>query len=346
MLVSWNTTNACNLACVHCYRDAGDRVREELDTAGGMALIDEIVQAGFKVMIFSGGEPLLRPDLYELLGHASRRGLRPVLGSNGTLITGEAARRLREAGALTVGISLDSTSPEQHDRFRGTPGAWQAAVEGMAACRREGLPFQVHTTVVEWNYEQVEELTDLAVRMGAVAHHVFFLVPAGRAVNIEEESLRAAQYERLLHRLMRKQKEVPIEVKPTCAPQFMRIAARLGLNLRFQKGCLAGTGYCVVTPAGEVQPCAYLNIPVGNVREIPFSRIWQESPVLKRLRTEDYGGGCGVCDYRKICGGCRARAYFYYGDYMAEEPWCLYRKRKSRQGRGGREAGQSGQAAP
>ncbi len=326
MLVSWNTTNACNLACEHCYRNAGARAQEELDTSEGAALIEEIARAGFKIMIFSGGEPLLRPDIYELVKYASRKGLRPVLGSNGTLITGAAAKKLRQAGALAVGISLDSIDPEQHDRFRGSSGAWEAAVEGMKACRREGLPFQVHTTVVEWNYEQVEELTDLAVRLDAVGHHVFFLVPAGRGVNIAEESLRAEQYERLLHRLMKKQQEVPIEVKPTCAPQFMRIAAQLGLKLRFQKGCLAGTGYCIISPGGEVQPCAYLNIPVGSVRETPFSRIWEDNPVFKRLRTEAYTGACGACDYRGICGGCRARAYYYYGDYMAEEPWCLYRK--------------------
>ncbi|MDH7577713.1 MAG: putative heme d1 biosynthesis radical SAM protein NirJ2 [Bacillota bacterium] len=347
MLVSWNTTNACNLACAHCYRDAGARVQEELSTLEGMALIEEIVRAGFKIMIFSGGEPLLRPDIYDLVKYASERGLRPVLGSNGTLVTGEAAGRLKDAGARAVGISLDSTTPEQHDRFRGFSGAWEAAVEGMAACRREGLPFQVHTTVVEWNYEQVEALTDLAVSLGAVAHHVFFLVPAGRGVNIAEESLRAEQYERLLHRLMKKQKDVPIEVKPTCAPQFLRIAAQLGLKLRFQKGCLAGTGYCIISPRGEVQPCAYLNIPVGNVREAPFSVIWRDNPVLKRLRSEAYGGGCGTCDYRSICGGCRARAYFYYGDYMAEEPWCLYRKADNKKrGRVGRDAGSPGQAAP
>lgn len=328
MLVSWNTTNACNLTCRHCYRDAGARMEEELSTSEAASLIDEIARARFKIMIFSGGEPLLRPDIYELVGYAARKGLRPVFGTNGTLITGSVAEKLKQAGALAMGISLDSTEPEQHDRFRGVPGAWQAAVEGMEACRKAGLPFQIHTTVVEWNYEQVEALTDLAVRMGAVAHHVFFLVPTGRAVNMEEESLRAEQYERLLHRLMKKQREVPIEVKPTCAPQFMRIAAQMGLKLRFQKGCLAGTGYCIISPKGDVQPCAYLNMPVGNVRETPFSLIWQNNPVFKRLRTGGYGGGCGSCNYRNICGGCRARAYFYHGDYMAEDPWCLYRKGK------------------
>ena len=329
MLVSWNTTNACNLSCRHCYRDAGAKAEEELSTEEGLALIDQVAGAGFKIMIFSGGEPLMRPDIYELVACAAGKGLRPVFGTNGTLLTGAVAEKLKKTGAAAMGISLDSTDPEQHDRFRGAPGAWQAAVDGMRACRRAGLPFQVHTTVMDWNYEQVEALTDLAVREGAAAHHVFFLVPTGRAVNMEAESLRARQYENLLHRLMEKQKTVPIEVKPTCAPQFMRIARQMGLKLRFQKGCLAGVAYCIINPRGVVQPCAYLDIPAGNVRETPFGLIWRDNPVFKRLRAGEYGGGCGGCTYRKVCGGCRARAYFYYGDYMAEEPWCLYREQRS-----------------
>ncbi|HAP93260.1 MAG TPA: putative heme d1 biosynthesis radical SAM protein NirJ2 [Desulfotomaculum sp.] len=326
MLVSWNTTNACNLTCRHCYRDAGEKSEEELNTSEGMALIDEIAKAGFKIMIFSGGEPLLRTDIYTLVEHARKSGLRPVFGTNGTLITGEVARRLKEAGAMTMGISLDSIDPEQHDRWRGVQGAWKAAVEGMEACRRAELPYQINTTVVDWNYQQIEVLTDFAVEKGAVAHHIFFLVPAGRAVNIEEESLRAEQYEQLLYRILKKQQEVDIELKPTCAPQFMRIARQMGLKLRFNKGCLAGTAYCIISPRGDVQPCAYLDIPLGNVREVPFSRLWRDHPVLNRLRSGEYQGACGSCEYNRICGGCRARAYFYHGDYMGEEPWCQHKR--------------------
>ncbi|ABB15441.1 putative heme d1 biosynthesis radical SAM protein NirJ2 [Carboxydothermus hydrogenoformans] len=329
MLVSWNTTNQCNLYCEHCYRDAGAKVEEELSTEEGKALIDEIVKAGFKIMIFSGGEPLMREDILELVDYASQKGLKPVFGTNGTLITLEMAQKLKKAGALAMGISLDSVDPEKHDRFRASPGSWEKAVEGMKNCKAAGLPFQIHTTVVEWNYDEVEQLTDFAVEIGAIAHHIFFLVPTGRAVNIEQESLRAEQYEKLLHRIMKKQKEVPIELKPTCAPQFMRIAKQMGMDLRFGRGCLAGISYCIISPKGDVQPCAYLNIPLGNVREVPFSEIWKNNPVLNELRTLNYKGGCGTCKYKEICGGCRARAYFYHdGDYMAEEPWCLYQGRK------------------
>jgi len=329
VLVSWNTTNACNMYCEHCYRDAGAAAEEELNTQEGKALIDEIVKAGFKIMIFSGGEPLLRPDIFELVDYATAKGLRPVFGTNGSLITPQTAEKLKVAGALGMGISLDSINPAKHDRFRATPGAWESAVTGMRNCRAAGLPFQIHTTVMDWNYDEVETLTDFAVSEGAVAHHIFFMVPTGRAVNIETESLKAEQYESLLQRIMKKQQEVKIELKPTCAPQFMRIASQMGLKLRFQRGCLAGTGYCIISPRGDVQPCAYLNIPLGNVRETPFSEIWQHNEVLKKLRTLDYSGGCGTCEYKKVCGGCRARAYFYHdGDYMAEEPWCLYHGRK------------------
>lgn len=328
MIISWNTTNACNLYCAHCYRDSGIKAEDELNTEEGKRLIDQIAEAGFKIMIFSGGEPLMRPDIYELVAHAKDKGLRPVFGSNGTLITPEVAKRLKESGGMAVGISLDSVDPKKHDKFRAQEGCWEAAIAGMRNCRRAGLPFQIHTTVMDWNYNEVEELTDLAVKEGAMAHHVFFLVPTGRAVNIEQESLRADQYENLLKRIMEKQKTVDIELKPTCAPQFMRIAKQLGVNTRFQRGCLAGTGYCIISPRGDVQACAYLNLPLGNVRDTSFVDIWQNNHVLKELRTLEYKGGCGTCGYKKICGGCRARAHYYHGDYMAEEPWCLFHGRK------------------
>lgn len=328
MLVSWNTTNACNLYCQHCYRDAGTSVKNELNTEEATALIDEIAKAGFKIMIFSGGEPLMRPDIYQLIAHAAQKGLRPVLGTNGTLITPEVARKLKEAGTAAVGISLDSIDASRHDQFRAVSGAWQKAVDGMRACKREGLPFQVHTTVVEWNYDEVEEITDFAVSVGARGHHIFFLVPTGRAVDIEKESLRATQYENLIRRLLKKQQQVDIEVKPTCAPQFMRIAEQMGLKLRFSRGCLAGISYCIISPTGNVQPCAYLDIPVGNVRITPFNEIWKSNEVFNKLRSMEYGGQCGTCRYKKVCGGCRARAYYYHQDFMAEEPWCLYHGRK------------------
>jgi len=328
MIISWNTTNACNMYCDHCYRDAGCKADEELSTSEAKTLLDQIAKAGFKIMIFSGGEPLMRADIVELVAHAKSLGLRSVFGTNGTLLTVELAQKLKDAGAMGMGISLDSLDKDKHNTFRKFPNAWEGAVQGMRNCRQVGLPFQIHTTVMDWNQHELEAMTDFAVVEGAVAHHFFFLVPTGRAKTIEAESLRARDYEDVLTRIMNKQKEVKIELKPTCAPQFMRIAKQMGMDMRFKRGCLAGTSYCIISPRGKVQPCAYLNIPLGDVRETPFDEIWKNNAVLNDLRTLQYKGGCGSCEYKVACGGCRARAAYYHeGDYMAEEPWCLYHGR-------------------
>jgi putative heme d1 biosynthesis radical SAM protein NirJ2 len=308
---------------VHCYRDAGAKRADELSTAEGKKLLSEIAKAGFKIMIFSGGEPMLRPDIYELITYAASVGLRPVLGTNGIMLTGDVPGRLKSAGLMCAGISVDSRDPERHDTFRGLKGAWEQTMAGIKTCREAGLPFQIHTTVSNWNENEVTDLTDLAVDLGAVAHHIFFLVPAGRGKDIEDTTLKTAQYEALLTRILDKQAATSIELKPTCAPQFMRIAKERGVPMRYTRGCLAGTTYCVILPNGDVQPCPYLPLRVGNVRETAFDAIWQDSQVFKELRHEPLKGGCGSCGFDSLCGGCRARAYYYSeGDYLAEEPWC------------------------
>ena len=175
MIISWNTTNACNMFCKHCYREAGCKAEEELNTQEAKTLLNQIAKAGFKIMIFSGGEPLMRPDILELVKHATSLGLRSVFGTNGTLITEEMAYKLKEAGAMGMGISLDSMDKEKHDTFRCYKGAWDGAVAGMRNCKKAGLPFQIHTTVMDWNQHELEDLTDFAVAEGAVAHHIFFL---------------------------------------------------------------------------------------------------------------------------------------------------------------------------
>ncbi|HBQ27464.1 MAG TPA: putative heme d1 biosynthesis radical SAM protein NirJ2 [Syntrophomonas sp.] len=328
MLVSWNTTNQCNMFCDHCYREAGARLAEELDTDQAKKLIREIKKAGFHIMIFSGGEPLMRPDIYELGTYATKQGLRAVLGTNGSLITPEVASALKEAGFMAAGVSLDSLDPKKNNAFRKLDRAFELTLEGMENLKVAGLPFQVHTTVMDWNVNELEGLTDFAVEIGAMAHHIFFLVPTGRAVNIEEEGLRVAEYEKTIARVMEKQKQVNIEIKPTCAPQFMRVADKKGIPVRFSRGCLAGISYCIISPRGDVQPCAYMDIRLGNVKEKAFDYIWQENVMLQELRSAEYKGKCGICDYKERCGGCRARAYYYSGgDYMAEDEWCLYRPR-------------------
>ena len=324
MLISWNTTKKCNMYCEHCYRDSGpEKQPDELNTREGKELIDEIVKAGFRLIIFSGGEPLLREDIYELVEHAADRGIRPVLGSNGSLICRDVARRLKQSGAAGIGISLDSIDPETHDQFRQTEGAWQKAVEGIKNCIAAGMPVQVNTTITENNYDQFEDITDFAIDLGVRAVHPFFLVPTGRGKAIERDSVRARRYHEMIEEVMDKQRQVDIELKPTCAPQFMAVAEEQHMQLRFSRGCLAGTSYCCILPEGEVHICPYLPVEAGNIREMPFSEIWEESEIFQQLRSLDYEGNCGLCDYADICGGCRARAYFYSdGDYMAGDPWC------------------------
>ncbi|MEQ8200869.1 MAG: putative heme d1 biosynthesis radical SAM protein NirJ2 [Syntrophomonadaceae bacterium] len=327
MLVSWNTTNQCNMLCDHCYRDAGVRSEDELSTAQARKLIEEIKKAGFQIMIFSGGEPLMRPDIYELASFATGLGLRAVMGTNGSLIAAGVARKIKEAGFMAAGVSLDSLDPGKNNNFRKLDNAYQLTVEGMRNLKEAGVPFQIHTTVMDWNVGELEAITDFAIEIGAMAHHVFFLVPTGRAVNIEDEALRVVEYEKTLARLMEKQRTVPIEIKPTCAPQFIRVADKKGIPLRFSKGCLAGISYCIISPTGDVQPCAYLDMRLGNVKDQPFDVIWRENETLQRLRTMDYQGKCGICDFKERCGGCRARANYYNGDFMAEDTWCLYHPR-------------------
>jgi putative heme d1 biosynthesis radical SAM protein NirJ2 len=290
-----------------------------------MTMIDQIAKAGFKIMIFSGGEPLMRPDIFDLVAHAASRGLRPVFGTNGTLLTAENARRLKECGAMAMGISIDSLDEAKHDRFRGLPGAHAQTLAGIENCKAAGLPFQIHTTVVGWNRQEICDITDFAEQLGAVAHYVFFLIPVGRGKYIESTSLAVKENEQLLRDLMAKQAEVSIDIKPTCAPQFMRVARQVGIDTRFSRGCIAGLSYCVVGSEGIVRPCAYMTEEAGDVRAMPFDEIWASSPVFQTLRTQDYKGACGTCEFNDICGGCRARAAYYHdGDILAQDDYCAH----------------------
>ncbi len=337
MLISWNTTNQCNMRCDHCYRRANDTMQDitrveppedELTTEEAKRMIFEIKKAGFQIMIFSGGEPMLREDLYELGEFARNIGLMPVLGTNATLITEEAAYKLKKAGFSAAGVSLDSLDTAKLSGFRKLPDCRRFILDGIENLKKAGIRVQIHTTVMNWNLPELEEITDFAVEIGAAAHHFFFLVPTGRAVQLASEQLSPADYERTIRRIMEKQRHVPIELKPTCAPQFMRIADQIGIKTRFSRGCLAGISYCIISPNGDVRPCAYLNNTLGNVKEIAFDKIWTQHPTLKQLRTEEVGGKCGRCDYKTVCGGCRARAFYQTGDYMAEDSSCLYWPRR------------------
>ena len=332
MIVSWMTTNRCNLKCAHCYQDADECDSRELSTEEARTMISQIARAGFKIMIFSGGEPLMRDDIFELVAHAASCGLRPVFGSNGTLITPEIARKLKEAGACAMGISIDSLDAEKHDIFRGVPGAHAATLAGIEACKSVGLPFQIHTTVVDRNRNEICDITRFAKELGAMNHSVFFLVPVGRGKDISDESIDVEQNEQLLADILRAGRDAGIEVKPTCAPQFMRIAEQIGVQTRYTRGCLAGLTYCVVGSEGIVRACAYMIEDAGDVRKQPFDEIWRESPVFQKLRTQAYKGACGTCDYKGVCGGCRARAAYYHdGDILGQDNYCAWSRKNAQQ---------------
>jgi len=329
MLISWNITKACNLNCAHCYRDAGTKLPDELTTTEGKKLLADLRTLGFKIVIFSGGEPLLRPDVYELIAYASSLGLVSVLGTNGTLIDIDCAKALKKSGLKRAGISLDAVVPEIHDEFRQVKGSWDKAVAGIENCKLAGLEVQVHTTVTKKNISEVLSISKFAQKIQAKAHHIFFLVATGRGKQIDNIIPAADEYEILLEQLLERQKFTSFELKPVCAPQFMRIARQKNIPLRFQKGCLAGISYACILPDGQVHPCPYLPLNLGNIRVQGFVNIWQKNNVLNELRQLKLHGKCGYCEFKLVCSGCRAAAFYQSeGDYLAADLNCRYEPKR------------------
>lgn len=325
MLISWNITKACNLKCEHCYRDAGIAQKDELTYEEGKKLLSDLKELGFRLIIFSGGEPILRRELFDWIRYACKLGLISVLGTNGTLIDKKCALRLKQAGLKRAGISLDSINELKHDRFRSQIGAWKQAVAGMKNCKAAGLEFQIHTTVTQKNIDEVLKITDFAQNIGAKAHHIFFLVPAGRGKKIDDVIPSALEYENLLGEILEKSRKVNLELKPVCAPQFIRIARTKQIKTRFDKGCLAGVSYACILPNGEVHPCPYMPINLGNVKDKGFKFIWKEHKVFKDLRNMNFQGKCGICEFKTLCSGCRAAAFYQSdGNYMEEDINCTY----------------------
>ena len=346
LILSWNVTRKCNMKCSHCYINADTKESiTELTTEEAKNLIDQICEVSKPLLVLSGGEPLLRPDIYELVRYGASKGLKMGLGSNGSLIDTDVAKKLKEAGIETVSISLDSHIPEQHDKFRGIQGSWEKAVNAIKVLRKNGVLVQVNTTVTQQNYSQIDEIMSLVEKLGVENFHLFFLVPTGRGVKIADIS--STKYEEMIRKTFAKIAQHKLNVRPSCAPQFMRIAKEMGLNMsRWIRGCIAGLYYCRIYPNGEITPCPYLPIKLGNIREKTFKEIWFNSEMLKTLRNLNaLKGKCGVCEYRALCGGCRARAYGLSsdfidycgdlhepgelrGDYLVEDPWCVYQPKK------------------
>lgn len=323
-LISWNLTKRCNLRCPHCYMEAGKKADDELTTEECLALLDEMRLLGTEMVILTGGEPLLRKDIYEIARTASDLGLWVVMGSNGVLLDDRVARKMVECGVKGVAISIDSIDPEKHDGFRGGPNAWEHSVRALDVCRDNGLQTVVQTTVMDLNRDEIPRLLDFTREKGAWSFNLYFLVQTGRGQRMND--LSAADTEEILAGLARVQDDYrPLLVRSKCAPQFKRIAYEQGLAGLESGGCMAGTQYCRITPEGDVTPCPYMTVVAGNVRRQSFTEIWRGSPVLASLR--DPGrlkGRCGACEYKELCGGCRCRAQASFGDYLEEDPACPY----------------------
>jgi heme b synthase len=299
--------------------------------------MDEIASISKPVIILTGGEPLLRPDIFDLARYGTDKGFRMVMATNGTLMTEEAVQKMMASGIQRISVSLDGPSSETHDAFRKVKGAFESSLKGIELAKRGGLEFQINTTITQMNLHLIADILKLAVDLGAVAHHIFLLVPTGRGKELQDQEISALDYEKTLNWFYEQRERVPLQLKATCAPHYYRIlrqrAKKEGKKITpkeygldaMTRGCLGGISFCFLSHVGQVQPCGYLELDCGNVRKQSFKEIWENSPVFLNLRnTDGYQGKCGICEYRKVCGGCRARAYESLGDYMNEEPYCIY----------------------
>ncbi|MEE8167785.1 MAG: heme b synthase [Candidatus Hydrothermarchaeales archaeon] len=343
-LIAWEVTGRCNLNCVHCRASASSRIDpNELSLEEITATIDNITSFCNPILILTGGEPLVRKDVFDIARYGTDKGMRVVVGTNGTLLTPSVVKKLMDAGVKRVSISIDCAYAEEHDSFRGMKGAYERSLKGIEACKEAGLEFQINTTVTKRNLDQLEHIFDQVVKLGAVAHHIFLLVPTGRGKALEDEEILPKEYERVLNWMYDMQKKMDSEdsvrmfMKATCAPHFIRVIQQRskedGSNITLGRhgldaitsGCMAGTAFCFISRYGEVNTCGYLPVKAGNIREQSFKEIWENSKLFNDLRDrKNLKGKCGACEYKVLCSGCRARAYARYNDYLAEEPYCVY----------------------
>jgi len=350
-LLFWESTIRCNLTCAHCRRVESDQTaHRDLSTSQARGLIEQLAELGkgqpmMPVLVFSGGEPLCRQDLFELIGRAGTLGLTTALATNGTLIDAAAAEQIRNSGVARVSVSLDGATAEVHDRLRQLKGSFEKAIEGIGYLRDAKVPFQINITLTRHNASQLREIYELARSLGAVAVHVFMLVPVGCGRSLADtDMLSPEQYEQKMLEICRLDGGGELQMKVTCGPHYERVIRQEGLYASrlkaghggaavpgrgghgsASKGCLAGLGVLFVGHQGDVFPCGYLPVNCGNVLEKKLSDIWYNSEDLARMRdSNQLEGKCGVCGYRQICGGCRGRAFAATGNYMAEEPFCAY----------------------
>lgn len=330
-VISWNITARCNLTCEHCYLDAGarrDGGHGELSTEKIFETLSEIASLNSgAVLILTGGEPLARRDVFDVCAKASSLGLVVVLGTNGTLLTPDTAKKLKQAGVSGVGISVDSLDDATHDRFRGRAGSLKESIAGLTAARETGLEIQVQTTPTPATLKEIPAIAQWAHGIGAMAFNIFFLVCTGRGQKMTD--ITPEQYEETLKWASAAKDNYPgMMVRPKCAPHFKRVLHQENpdhpLLSSYIAACRAGTQYCRIDPTGSVTPCPYMEVSAGTLSDKTFTDIWNGSPVFAPYRQPVYEGKCGLCKYRLLCGGCRARAYATSGNEMGEDVWCVY----------------------
>jgi len=358
--VAWEITRACALRCVHCRAEAQPkRDPRELTTEEGLRLIDQIAEVGGPILVLTGGDPMMRRDIFDFISYAAHdRGLRVALAPSATaLVTRERLRRARDAGVTRTHISLDGATQESHDAFRQSPGSFGRTLEIMDDLRDLGMSLQIGATVSRYNLHELDAIADIAARYGAVMLNFFFLVPTGRGS--AEDMISPEEHERVFNWMYDLAKTAPFDVRTTAAQHYRRVVIQRrrqemgeaaasgetvaagpggsmhltgagysfadGLGQSTMKGVNDGNGFAFINHIGEVCPSGFLQIPAGSVRRQSFVEIYRHSPLFRELR--DYTklkGRCGVCDFRDVCGGSRARAFAVTGDYMETEPYCIY----------------------
>ena len=343
--VVWDVTHACNLRCKHCYSASGIKSEDEMDTNQAKKAIDIMARAGVTILAFSGGEPLVRKDIFELTRYASSKGMYVAIATNGTLITKEMAKKMKDAGIKFVQISLDGANAKTHDEFRGIKGAFEKTVKGIKNCVEQDFFVEVSTTATQYNYKEIPKIIELCENLKVNWFMVFNFIPTGRGKFILENDLTPEQREELLKMLWREGRKRKIEILST-APQFARIAleeekehiimpthfcnpklhGKLVSLAEFIGGCGAGRFYLAMEPNGDLQPCVFLPLRIGNIFNDDFEELWRNNKILNELRNKDIIKKCKDCEYRYYCGGCRARAYGYFGDYLMPDPGCINNK--------------------
>ncbi|HUV38307.1 MAG TPA: radical SAM protein [Planctomycetota bacterium] len=350
LMVVWNFTQACNLKFIHCYQDAHKRLPDELNEPEQVRIVDELADNDVSLLAFSGGEPMMSPSFWPVLTHAGKKGFHISVATNGTLLDETSARRLGDCGVNFIEISLDSVSAEKHDRFRGGKGYWQKAVDGIKACvaarEKHGHRFGVSlaSTITQMNFDEMEDLISFAKELGCTSFYAFNFIPTGRAKSVVDMDLTPDQREEMLRILYDHMCSRDVGII-TSAAQMSRKCVETskldgvfgtghygygpGLNAmilsQYIGGCGAGRCYCAVQPDGRVTPCVFMQLVVGDLRRQTLRHIWHRSNELKVLRDrEDRTGGCKSCDYKIYCGGCRARAFGYYGDITRSDPGCRF----------------------